>query len=71
MANGQWLRAKKMGRKAPFFLVRKFVLLRAEAWEKCAVAVAALNGYLENLKFRCCVFHNAIHFFVLSSLRGT
>ena len=44
-------------------LVSQLILLRAEAWEKGAIAVATFDGYLENLKFWCCIFHNAIHFF--------
>ena len=44
-------------------LVHQLVLLCAEAWEKCTVAVAALDGYLKNLKFwssvaQHCLFHN-------------
>ena len=43
-------------------LVHQFILLRAEAWEQSAISVAALNGYLENIKFRFCVFHKSNSF---------
>ena len=43
-------------------LVCQFILLRAEAWKYGAIAVAALDSYLVNLKFRFCVFHSFANF---------
>ena len=45
-------------------LVNQVVLLRAEAWEQGAVAIAALDSYLENLKFWSSVAqHHLFHKF--------
>ena len=50
--------------KAPQnLLVNQLIFLAAEAWEQGTISVTALDGYLENLKFRSsvaqhCLFHN-------------
>ena len=66
---GRFIKVLRSPKAPQNLLVNQLILFRAEAWEQGAVAVTALDGYLKNLKFWCCIFHNAIHFFVLSSLR--